>query len=225
MEKTKSNKKLIIIVAVMVLTVVALAGVLVGVFAATAQTVGTGFSISYDVGTNIAAKVKTQYQIGDGELVTVQGYNPNTNKLYTVDSQGYTTFNADASDGSGESKDATAPTIDISLSPSTPTITFYFEVRGLGQSMYELVGALNGTIDSKFSYKLFKMTGESIYSTGYMDSTEYGWSDMRAATGQNGSGEEWDDIYFKVELTVKDLNTAFTASGTNASFNLSLTHA
>ena len=91
--------------------------------------------------------------------------------------------------------------------------------------MYELVGALNGTIDSKFSYKLFKMTGESIYSTGYMDSTEYGWSDMRAATGQNGSGEEWDDIYFKVELTVKDLNTAFTASGTNASFNLSLTHA
>ena len=88
MEKTKSNKKLIIIVAVMVLTVVALAGVLVGVFAATSQTVGTGFSISYDVGTNLAAKGKTQYQIGDGELVTVQGYNPNTNKSYTIDANG-----------------------------------------------------------------------------------------------------------------------------------------
>ncbi|MBQ8444326.1 MAG: hypothetical protein IJX25_03140, partial [Clostridia bacterium] len=106
-----------------------------------------------------------------------------------------------------------------------PTITFYFEVYGLGQSMYELTGNLTGTIDSKFSYKLFMLTGESIYSTGYMDVTSYGFDAMSASTCHNGSGEEWDYFRFKVELTVKDLNTAFTASGTNASFSLALTHA
>ncbi|MBO5394355.1 MAG: hypothetical protein J6A28_00425, partial [Clostridia bacterium] len=61
MEKTKrSNLKLKVTALVLSFLILAAVGALVGVFAATTQRVKSEFNVNYTLGSNIAAKVRTE---------------------------------------------------------------------------------------------------------------------------------------------------------------------
>ncbi|MBO5395191.1 MAG: hypothetical protein J6A28_04780, partial [Clostridia bacterium] len=61
MEKAKSqNKKLIYAVVGLAFALFAVLGALIGVFAATSQSITTGFNINYTVGDNVAAAIRTE---------------------------------------------------------------------------------------------------------------------------------------------------------------------
>ena len=216
------NRKLIIAIASLSVVILALVGAVVGVLAASSQTLGAGFSIAYDVGNNVAAKVRVSYQIGNGDAVYVQAHNENTNNNYIVDSNGWTYFNADTDNEEG-SDSTTEPSYDISLSPDNPTITFLFEVSRIGDSDRLLSSALTGTIGSAFSYSLYRYGYNSATDEGQGTYDFYEVSNFASMTESAPYGTS-DSMMFKVVLTVKDTNTNIDASGTiNANFALSIT--
>lgn len=70
MEQTKamsSNKKLTIAIVAMAVALLAVVGGLIGVWAATQQTVQTSFNVQYSIGENIAATVTASYATVDNK--------------------------------------------------------------------------------------------------------------------------------------------------------------
>jgi len=230
---TSANKRLKILVISLIIAAVVLAGAVVGVLAASFHSYGAEFSISYDVGDDIAAKVKVYYQIGDGEIVAVRGHNTITNAKYAIDSEGYTIFNVDDEAETlapGQTKPS-EPYYNITLNPFNPTITFYFHAVGMGEYIADGVqddddihfyGILNGIVDSKFNCRYATKDGQQHTSLAGE------WTDWTEGNNIEITNNTWYDsseFFFKVELSVKETNSSFTADGINASFNLELTKA
>ena len=69
--QTKKKNRLVVAVVVLSVALIAAIGAIIGVYAATQQNVSTSFTVSYDVGKNIALKVTSSYQIAGEDKVTL----------------------------------------------------------------------------------------------------------------------------------------------------------
>ncbi|MBQ8444071.1 MAG: hypothetical protein IJX25_01815 [Clostridia bacterium] len=123
------KKRLTIVICILGVIIVALAGTLIGVLAASSQTIGSNFSISYNIGENIAAKIRLSenYNGTSGYLIVDQ----NTGETLT-DSQGYATFDT-ATDSSVQPGFVQSDFSEY-LSPEDPSHTIYFEVENISGS-------------------------------------------------------------------------------------------
>ena len=139
MEKEKSaNLKLKITAFVLSFVLLAAVGALVGVFAASTQGLNSSFSVSYTLGKNLAARVRTEKYVpnldsdGDG---TEDGavniiYDSNENEIER-DAQDYVVFNAN--DNTSE-KDVYIG--EVNLNPYASKAYFYFTIESLMDSGY-----------------------------------------------------------------------------------------
>ncbi|MBQ8444322.1 MAG: hypothetical protein IJX25_03120 [Clostridia bacterium] len=122
------KKRLTIVICILGVIIVALAGTLIGVLAASSQTLGASFSISYDIGDNIAAKVRISDDYNGTSGYGI--YDRNTYEMLT-DSQGYAIFDTttDSSINPGSVSE-----LEYYLSPEKPSHLLYFEVENLSGS-------------------------------------------------------------------------------------------
>ena len=63
MNKNQSTRKFKATIIGLCCAFVLVIGAVVGVWAATSQTINAGFKVVYDVGDNVAAKVRTEYYV------------------------------------------------------------------------------------------------------------------------------------------------------------------
>ena len=131
------NKKFIVTVVALVAVLLAIVGALVGVYAATVQTMKSKFTISYAVGENVAAAVRTEYYApgydsnGDGteDGVGVAHNDENGNKV--TNTQGFVVFTPD--------EDEKTKTIDIgsfNLTNTSKQVNFYYTIENLNEAGY-----------------------------------------------------------------------------------------
>ncbi|MBO5395166.1 MAG: hypothetical protein J6A28_04650, partial [Clostridia bacterium] len=64
--KKSSNKKMLIALTTLCVAFLFVCGAMIGVFAATAQTVNSGFKVQYSIGDNIAATVSVEHTLTGG---------------------------------------------------------------------------------------------------------------------------------------------------------------
>ncbi|MBO5395109.1 MAG: BspA family leucine-rich repeat surface protein [Clostridia bacterium] len=140
MEKinNRSNLKLKVTALVLSFVLLAAVGALVGVFAASTQGLSSSFSVSYTLGNNLAARVRTEKYVpnldtdGDGVedgAVNII-YDSNENEIER-DAQDYVVFNAN--DNTSE-KDVYIG--EVNLNPYASKAYFYFTIESLMDSGY-----------------------------------------------------------------------------------------
>ena len=111
-----SNKKLVITIAVLACALLFALGAVIGVFAATSQTVQTSFNVSYSVSGNIAATVTAKHQVGtDAEVTWGEGISFGIN---------------DAPEGATYYSLAAPGNITLTLEKQTVVFTYTFENTG-----------------------------------------------------------------------------------------------
>lgn len=111
-----SNKKLVITIAVLACALLFALGAVIGVFAATSQTVQTSFNVSYSVSGNIAANVSAKHQVGSDAEVTW--------------GEGISFGIADAPEGTTYYSLSAPGNITLTLEKQTVVFTYTFENTG-----------------------------------------------------------------------------------------------
>ena len=133
MGKQISNKKFKTTVVSLCLGFLMVVGAVIGVWAASTQNYKAGFNISYSVGDNVAAKVRTEYYVPNADYdsngVEDGAHTVTTNEAgdTVTGEDGYVTFNAGDSNETG----AEVYIGDFGLTPQTPKVIFYFTIHNL----------------------------------------------------------------------------------------------
>ncbi|MBQ8909317.1 MAG: hypothetical protein IJY90_03430 [Clostridia bacterium] len=136
-----TNRKYKMTIAAMCMAFVAVFAAVVGIWAATSQSITAGFNVQYRVGDNVAAAVRTEYYIpgrdgdGDGEEDGAVTVTTNDSRETVENTNGYVIFNA-GEDYSIKSVylgefDAEGNPIGLALTPENPTVEFYFTFENL----------------------------------------------------------------------------------------------
>ncbi|MBQ8909304.1 MAG: hypothetical protein IJY90_03365 [Clostridia bacterium] len=125
-----SNKKFTMTVVTLCCSFLLVIGAVIGIWAATSQSISAGFKVTYEVGTNVAAGIRTEYLVpgldanddgyADGAVVVTK----NQAGEEVENTNGYVIFNA-----SDNQRPVSVYIGDFELSAKTPTIEFYFTVE------------------------------------------------------------------------------------------------
>ncbi|MBQ8909301.1 MAG: hypothetical protein IJY90_03350 [Clostridia bacterium] len=216
-----SQKKYKITIAALCGAFLMLVIALVGVWAATSQSISAGFDISYSTTTNVAASVRTEYYVpgqdsdGDGtEDGAITIFTDSKGNKVTSD-DGYVVFNAT------DAKATRSVHIgDVTLTPETPKVEFYFTIKNLLQTNYVQVNPKpnittqeNVNIDFYF-YNTANFTTQTSAST-------ISASDFTNSSSDNIAAGAFKII--KIVISVADINSYASCSGDFA-FNLEKTN-
>ena len=206
MEKAKSqNKKLIYAVVGLAFALFAVLGALIGVFAATSQSITTGFNINYTVGDNVAAAIRTEaYVPNSGNAASTIVTDKEGNE---VDNEnGYVVFNAP-----DESVPASVYIGDFSLTPTTPQLEFYFTIENLLEEGYvQAVVGKNCTTQNNMTVKTYYYNTDSFTSTDSATTIDSSlWKTNAHVPNAVAGGYKM----VKVVLSVDDVNKAAACAG------------
>ena len=144
MEKQISNKKFKTTVLSLCLGFLMVVGAVIGVWAASTQNYKAGFNVSYSVGDNVAAKVRTEYYVpnqdsdSDGKEDGAVAVTTNEEGETVTDEKGYVTFNA----GDGNEDGSEVYIGNFKLSPQTPKAVFYFTIHNILDEGYVMLAPL-----------------------------------------------------------------------------------
>ena len=216
MEKAKSsNMKLKITALVLSFLLLGVLGALIGVFAATTQSVSSSFSVSYSIGNNVAAKVRTEKYVpnldtdGDGiEDGVINIIHDSNNNEIERDSNDYVVFNAPDTQ-----TDKDVYIGDVNLNPYASKAYFYFTIESLMNSGFIRV-LCNPTYETKIN-----MNASIAYCN--ID-TAAGFDVTKSAS--TIEEESWTQAHYnnipaggykmiRVELSVHDVNKAAACGG------------
>lgn len=133
MENVSNIKKRLTIVAwIMGALIVALSGTLIGVLAASSQGLGANFSISYDIGQNVAMKFRYKVN-GNVQGIYLEDPSLAPTQYAPCDENGFITFDTGMQN--------VAPYFDnndivdaLQLSPENPSVTIEFDFINLSSS-------------------------------------------------------------------------------------------
>ncbi|MBO5394325.1 MAG: BspA family leucine-rich repeat surface protein [Clostridia bacterium] len=206
MEKAKSqNKKLIYAVVGLAFALFAVLGALIGVFAATSQSITTGFNINYTVGDNVAAAIRTEaYVPNSGNAASTIITDKDGNE---VDNEnGYVVFNAP-----DESVPASVYIGDFSLTPTTPQLEFYFTIENKLETGYvQAVVGKNCTTQNNMTVKTYYYNTDSFTSTNSATTIDESlWKTNAHVPNAVAGGYKM----VKVVLSVDDVNKAAACAG------------
>ncbi|MBQ8909235.1 MAG: hypothetical protein IJY90_03010 [Clostridia bacterium] len=158
MNKNQSTRKFQATIIGLCCAFVLVIGAVVGVWAATSQTINAGFKVNYNVGENVAVEVRTESYVptqdldGDKNEDGAQIAHNDVQGNKVTNEQGYIVFNA---------ADTTAQKAvyigDFTINPQHPTIEFYFTIHSLlgeGEIGVELnpVYAQNSNFEISYLY-------------------------------------------------------------------------
>ncbi|MBE7073511.1 MAG: BspA family leucine-rich repeat surface protein [Clostridiales bacterium] len=210
MEKQISSRKFKTTVISMCLGFFMVVGAVIGVWAATTQNYKAGFNVSYSVGDNVAAKVRTEYFIpnldSDGDGYQDGAVTVTTNEAGdTVTAEdGYVHF------GAGEDSSEKSVEIgNLKLSPQTPKVYFYFTICSELENGYIQVILGEDYQQQNISVK-----------TNYYNTASF-TSSSSASTVSNDAyaNKQYDNVsgrgvkIIRVEIAVKDTNKPATIEG------------
>ena len=232
MEKSKSqnsSKKLIIAVVALCVALLCVVGALIGVYAASTQSLKSTFNVNYSVGSGIAAKANATYEVGG------------VTKNMTTDGK------AEAQDGSNTilefnvNDSNTTPGAlsipeNVELSTTNQSILFVFYFQNIGEKTIQVsttwIPELNSEYKNiKWGYQQDKYEVGStsipeinITTTSYSDESVI---DVEKSIGTYIYGTELSTngeivrIAFKVEVDNPNMSAYFKSTETNPlTFNL-----
>ena len=203
----KSNKMKISIIA-LICALVFVASTVIGVFAATQQNVKSNFSITYEIGENVAVKVRTESYVPDLDSNNLFIATTDRNNRQITDNDGYVVFNATES---SSEKEVIIP--DVDLTPQTPRVEFLYTITNLNESgyvQYDLLENLD-TVNTK-----------NVITTAYYQTSD-GLINTNSATTYPSTGWEKSNLLnlpagqttaVKYEIKVDDINKTASAAGT-----------
>ncbi|MBE7073842.1 MAG: BspA family leucine-rich repeat surface protein [Clostridiales bacterium] len=213
MERSVSSKKFKTTVVSLCLGFLMVVGAVIGVWAASTQNYKAGFNVSYSVGDNVAAKVRTEYYIpnqdGDKDGVEDGAQTVTTNEAgdTVTGEDGYVTFNAGDSNETG----AEVYIGNFNLTPQTPSIIFYFTVYNMLEEGYlQVVVDEDYTTKENVSVKTTYVNPES-FALSSSASTIAGasWGSSNKHTNAEAVGYK----VIRVELSVDNINKAALIAG------------
>ena len=157
----KTTKKFTIALCAMAFALVAVVGGLIGVWAATAQVVGSNVNVQYQIGSNIAATIKANYATA-----------------VTTGAEQSVTFDATADQPTGGAIQHTLALGDVTLSPAATEVTFTFTFDNdsavpFRATLVDTSMAANVTItyqdDTEGAITVTSLEATSINGTTYVD--------------------------------------------------------
>ena len=120
------KRRLTIVAWIMGVLIVILSGTLIGVLAASSHGWGSNFSISYDIGENVAMKLR--YKV-DGEVQSIYPSNPADSPVnaYEQEENGFMDFDTSVTNAQlyFDNSDISEK---LQLSPDKPTLTIEFDI-------------------------------------------------------------------------------------------------
>ncbi|MBE7074121.1 MAG: BspA family leucine-rich repeat surface protein [Clostridiales bacterium] len=214
MSNQVSSKKFKTTVISMCLGFLMVVGAVIGVWAATTQNYKAGFNVSYSVGDNVAAKVRTEYYVpnqdsdGDGKedgAITVTTNEAGNDVEH--DGNGYITFNS-----SDESTEKEVYIGNIKLTPQTPKVYFYFTIHNLIETDGNFIQVIvNGNYETRNNVTV---------KTTYLNTESFALSSsasiMSADDYVNKQYDNVSGLGVKIicfELSVIDINKQATIEG------------
>jgi len=205
-----ATRKFKITIAVLCVGMLALVGTLVGVLAASSQSLKVGFDVNYSVGDEVAAKVKTQY-IVPGSEEGLQTATQNSNGEVVTNAEGYVVYNAGDSNGS--------KSIDVgqfTLTPKTPSVEFYFTIHNMLQEGFVQVIFGKDYTAKNMTLKTYYANTDDLSLTAYsIDPTLWKTYNHVANAAPNGCK------MIKVVVSVDNINASASIAG---DFNLTLNY-
>ena len=209
---TNANKKFIITIAVLLVAMLGLLSALIGVLATNSLRIEQLWTYGFNVGENVAAKVKMSYKIGSG-AETIPEVHGAGGAAYTQDSNGYITINTTTSG----STSGNSTVSEITLTQETPSVAFIFEVQDIlaGNGDYREDGSLKelGLMAS------FGVTSSSSFTCTYWEKGGYEGNPSSALETDSDGFVRYSTpktsyydlgstpIYFKIVLTLNDFNS------------------
>jgi len=154
MEKQVSSRKFRTTVVAMCLGFLMVIGAIIGVWAATTQNYKAGFNVTYSVGDNVTAKVRTEYYIPNADL-NEDGYEDGAITV-TANKAGDTVTAEDGYVHFGSGEDTSEKSVEIGnlkLTPQTPKVYFYFTINSLMSNNFVQV-IVNENYTSKQNIKV-----------------------------------------------------------------------
>ncbi|MBO5395066.1 MAG: BspA family leucine-rich repeat surface protein, partial [Clostridia bacterium] len=210
-EVVRNNNKLKATVVALVAMILLAVGGLIAVYAATTQSLNSQFSVSYDVGENVAARIRTETYVpgqdedGDGN---VDG--PITERLDStgvdITENGYIVF--DAPDSNTPVKEIKMR--NINLNPDYPTATFYYTFENIleeGYIQYDITHDASNQWNN-VEYTTTYYTGDVDTSVSASTLQESGWGEQNLLNIAPGEA-----IAIRVVLTIPNPNSAASCSG------------
>jgi len=210
MEKQISSRKFKTTVISMCLGFFMVVGAVIGVWAATTQNYKAGFNVSYSVGDNVAAKVRTEYFIpnldSDGDGYQDGAVTVTTNEAgdTVTEEDGYVHF------GAGEDSSEKSVEIgNLKLSPQTPKVYFYFTICSELENGYIQV-----ILGEDYQQQNISVTTKYYNTSAFTSSSS-------ASTVSNAAyaNKQYDNVsgrgvkIIRVEIAVKDTNKPATIEG------------
>ena len=214
-EKVQNRNKLKIAIIAMIATILIAVGAMIGVFAATNQTVTSTFNVTYSVGNNVAARVRTEKYVpnldsdGDGTAdgVTTITKDKDNNEVDGLEN-GYVVFNAVDPETSTEVYIG-----DVTLNPLASKAYFYFTVQSmLGEGFVRVLCNPIYTIKNNMTVKISYCNiddGEDFEST--TSASEIAEENWIQAFYNNIPSNGYKMI--RVELSVSNINRAASCGG------------
>jgi len=212
MAKQVSSKKFKTTVVSLCLGFLMVVGAVIGVWAASTQNYKAGFNVSYSVGDNVAAKVRTEYYVPNADYdsngVEDGAHTVTTNEAgdTVTGEDGYVTFNAGDSNETG----AEVYIGNFNLTPQTPKIIFYFTVYNMLEEGYlQVVVDEDYTTKENVSVKTTYVNPESFALSSSASTMSV--DDYTNKQYDNASAQGYKIV--KVEIAVKNQNASAAIAG------------
>ncbi|MBQ8444321.1 MAG: hypothetical protein IJX25_03115 [Clostridia bacterium] len=217
---TNANKKFIITIAVLLVAMIGLLSALIGVLATNSISLDQSFLYGFDVGENVAAKVKLSYKVGNG-AETIPSVVGSGGANYTQDADGYITIDTTTSGSASGS-----PSVEnISLTKDSSTVTFIFEVQDIlegtnsGGQEIGLMASFSVTNSSNYTYTYWEKGGNQSNASGAVETDSDGF--VRYTTPKTSNVDLGSTpIYYKIILTLNDFNSEVVDESINVSMTL-----
>ncbi|MBQ8908786.1 MAG: hypothetical protein IJY90_00640 [Clostridia bacterium] len=151
MAQAKANKKFKVAIASMAIAFVAVVGGLVGVWAATSQTIGSSFDVQYTVNGAIAGNITATYKTAADDTATTFGEH---------------NFDVTASDPTAENKFNKQFTIadeELELSATNQSVVFTYSFYNVGET--EFTAKLTDTCAQQNVEVVYEVDGEEVELT------------------------------------------------------------
>ncbi|MBE7073520.1 MAG: hypothetical protein E7379_00240 [Clostridiales bacterium] len=198
MKEVSGNKKFVLTIASLCIAFLAICGTIIGVWAATSQSIKSSFNVQYDVGENVAAKIRTEFT--DKGVTEIAHNDDKGNKV--TDENGFVVINAP--DENGKSVEIG----DFSLTPANQEVVFYFTIENiLGEGFLNISVIVTLETQNNVDYEIYYSNEEVVASesaTAVESWSETVWPD-NLASGQTR--------VIKVVIGVVNENTAASCAG------------
>lgn len=205
MENISNMKRRLTIVAwIMGVLIIALSGTLIGVLAASNQGLGSNFSISYDIGQNVAMKFR--YKVND-ESQTIYSTS-SFSETYQQDEDGYVTFDTGMETATPYFKNSEIDDA-LNLTPENLNITFEFDFINISTApMYVMWGEGDiGNYNWLFLFDMYiKGVGESPNEWQQIAQGAEAIEANQIMVGSNGQS----DSHLSIKLVVYPHDTTWT---------------